>query len=93
MSNEYDHTGIECTIVWSGEDRTTYGAWIMFGEAPENDNEDDDRVFYYLDETEKNHLYKCVSERREQCSFNDEWFIDLMDDYGFITTTKEHEDA
>lgn len=84
MSNQYNHTGIECTVSYWDSPDTVVDAIVIFGEAPETDNEDDDRVFYYLNDTEVKWLYTCVEQHRDKCAFGGEWFIDLVDDYGFI---------
>jgi hypothetical protein len=84
VSNQYNHIGIECTIAWFDSPDITYGAVILFGDAPDTDDQDDDNVFYYLDSNEEEHLYKCISERREVFACGDEWYIDLLDGYGLI---------
>ena len=84
MKKTYNHIGIECSVSYWDSPDSLIDARVLFGEAPETDNEDEDIVFYYINETEQSHLYKCIAEHRDKCAFGDEWFIDLTDDYGFI---------
>lgn len=41
--------GATATILWNDEPKVTEGYYFHFGECPDEDDEDDDRVFYYVD--------------------------------------------
>lgn len=85
MSNQYNHTGIECTIGWFDDEDVTNYVLIMFDDNEDPGTEDDDKVFYYLNKSEQDLLYKYISESQNKFSVSDEWYIDLTDDYWFMT--------
>lgn len=86
MSNDkQNNIGIECTIGWfDAEDAIDY-VLIMFDDSEDPEAENDDKVFYYLNKNEQDLLYKYISESRDKFSVGDEWYIDLTDEYWFMT--------
>ena len=84
MTTSTTAIGIECALGWWDSPDTLDYAVILFGDSPETDDQDDDRVFYYLNETEVAHLHECIAESRDKCAWGDEWFIDLTEEHTFI---------
>jgi hypothetical protein len=85
MTTSTTAIGIECSLGWFDSPDTIEYAIVLFGDAPDTDDQDDDAVFYYLDETEVAHLHKCIAESRDKCAWGKEWYIDLTDGYDFFT--------
>lgn len=79
--NEY--IGIECVVVWADSPDGEENVFISFQEE-EFDTKADLRTFYYFNEDEVAGLMKAITDRRERYSVNDEWWIELMCDYGLI---------
>lgn len=88
------YRGIECGIVWDDSPDGYEDVYISFseellnheGETAEEDiyGVPDDSIFYYLNETEVAHLFKCIAEHRDKFSVGAGWWIDLVDDYSLI---------
>lgn len=89
MSNPSTAIGIECVLGWFDSPDTVEYATVLFSDDPvvdeSTENQDDDGVFYYLNETEVAHLHKCIAESRDKCAWGKEWYIDLTEDVEFIT--------
>jgi hypothetical protein len=85
MTTSTTAIGIECSLGWFDSPDSLQDATVLFGDAPDTDDQDDDNVFYYLNETEVEHLHKCIAESRDKCAWGKEWFIDLTEPYDFIT--------
>lgn len=77
------HTGIECTIVWTDSPDGEEQVFISFG-PEEFDTKSDLETFYYFDADEVAGLMKAISEHRDKYSVNNEWWIELMGDYGLV---------
>ena len=41
--------GATCTILFQGETEPVEGYYIHFGDCPDDDSADDDRIFFYAD--------------------------------------------
>lgn len=85
MTTSTTAIGIECSLGWFDSPDSLQDATVLFSDAPDTDDQDDDNVFYYLNETEVAHLHTCIAESRDKCAWGKEWFIDLTEPYDFIT--------
>jgi hypothetical protein len=95
MNNHAPYRGIECGIVWDDSPDGYNDVYISFDTQHESEGHPeskptdsfgihDDEIFYYLNETELAHLFKCIAERRDKFSVGAGWWIDLVDDYSLI---------
>lgn len=77
------HIGIECTIVWNDSPNSEENVFISF--MPEEfDTPSDLKTFYYFNEEEASELMKAIEGRQGKYSVNNEWWIELMADYGLV---------
>lgn len=92
MTTSTNYRGIECGIVWDDSPDGYNDVYISFGQYDLDDPNattdsfgiNDDDIFYYLDETELAHLFKCIAECRDKFSVGAGWWVDLVDDYSLI---------
>jgi hypothetical protein len=92
MNNHAPYRGIECGIVWDDSPDGYQDVYISFGQYDHDDPNattdsfgiNDEDIFFYLDEEELAHLFKCIAEHRDKFSVGAGWWVDLVDDYALV---------